>query len=271
MLPRPLCPPKREGQGELKAELCHVRSVTTRGEGRGVLIDYARLLARGIGGWLQFERACSRSGLFGEKYLAHPIGQILSAGSGNRARAEYKHPTLAHLASGPGRRPEVDFAVCEEYPKISLAVESKWIGQTRPSVQSVLWDLIRLELLAHHEGARCFFILGGKRSSLESYFAQSAFSDARTKPLSRPLLRHDSNVLHRTFLVPVDSVRISLLKGLFEPYQRQEFAHKFYSRRTRPFPEPAPANGFQVYVWEILAASKREVFKPQNSPRYRVA
>jgi len=239
--------------------------------GDGALIDYARLLARGIGGWLQFERACSRSDLFGEKYLAHPIGQILSARSGNRARAEFKHPILAALASGPGRRPEVDFVVCEKYPSVSLAVESKWIGQSKPSVQSVLWDLIRLELLAHHEGARCFFVLGGKRSSLESYFAQLAFSDAKTKPQARPLLRHDSNVRHRTFLVPVDSVRVKILKALFTPYQNQEFAHRFYSRRTRPFPDPAPANGFQVYVWEISAAADRAVFKPKNSKHYRAS
>ncbi len=234
------------------------------------MIDYAKLLARGIGGWLQFERACSRSGLFGEKYLAHPIGQILSARSGNRARAEYKHPILAPLASGPGRRPEVDFVVCENYPAVSLAVESKWIGRSKPSVQSILWDLIRLELLAHHEGARCFFILGGQRSALENYFSQLTFSDAKTKPQSRPLLRHDDNVRHRTFLVPVDSVRIDILKKLFAPYQDQEFAHKFYSRRTKPFPDPCPANGFQVYVWEISAASNREIFKPRNSKHYYV-
>jgi len=148
-------------------------------------MDYARLLTQGAGAWLQFEHACDRGGLFSEKYLAHPIGQILSARSGNRAIAEYKHPVLAPLAKGAGHRPEVDFVVCEPYPRVSIAVESKWIGRTKPSLQSILWDMIRLELLAHQEKARCFFVLGGKRADLDKYFANEVFSGASTKPQYR--------------------------------------------------------------------------------------
>src|SRR5262249_8205570 len=139
----------------------------------GELMNYARLLTEGVGSWLHFEYLCDRSGLFSEKYLAHPIGQILSARSANRTIAEYKHPVLAPLAKGAGRRPEVDFVICESYPTISLAVESKWVGQSEPSVESILWDLIRLELIAHQEEARCFFVLGGKRSALETLFGRN--------------------------------------------------------------------------------------------------
>jgi hypothetical protein len=47
-------------------------------------MNYARLLADGVGSWLQYEHACGHSGLFSEKYLAQPIGHILSGRSGNR-------------------------------------------------------------------------------------------------------------------------------------------------------------------------------------------
>jgi hypothetical protein len=231
-------------------------------------MDYARLLTVGVGSWLQFESACDRSGLFSEKYLAHPIGQILSARSGNRALAEYKHSVLAPLATGPGRRPEIDFVICESYPNVSVAVESKWIGQSEPSVQSVLWDLIRLELLAHHENARCFFVLGGKRAALERLFAREAFSDASSRPHRRPLLRHDSNHLHKIDLVPTVGVRIPLLKALFSPYQDFEFPHKILTRRSAPFPPNPKSSYFQVYTWEISSRGRQHVFRPGNSHHY---
>lgn len=231
------------------------------------MTDFAKILTQGIGGWLQFERACGRVELFSEKYLAQPIGQILSGQSNNRARSEYKHPILAPLSKGPGRRPEIDFVVCDPYPKIKIAVESKWIGKTKPTVQSILWDLIRLELLAHHEGARCFFILGGKRSRLEEFFAQVTFSDSDAKP-PRPILRHDNNVRSRTNLVPIDKVRIPMLKALFQNYQNEEFPHRIITRRAAPFPDTAKSDGFQIYTWEILSAGKRDTFRPKNSKHY---
>lgn len=38
-----------------------------------------RRLVEGVGAWLQFETHCNRRGLFGERYLSVPIGQILGA------------------------------------------------------------------------------------------------------------------------------------------------------------------------------------------------
>ena len=74
-------------------------------------MNYANLLADGVGSWLQYEHACGHSGLFSEKYLAQPVGHILSARSGNRALAEYIHPILKpHIAGSvsPVRTFETD-------------------------------------------------------------------------------------------------------------------------------------------------------------------
>jgi hypothetical protein len=232
-------------------------------------MDYAKVLTGGVGAWLQFEQACDRTGLFSEKYLTHPIGQILSARSGNKAFAEFKHPVLAPLAKGVGRKPEIDFAVCDPYPKISIAVESKWIGRSKPTVQSVLWDLIRLELLAHHEGARCFFILGGKRSDIESLFALEAFS-ASSGTHKKPLLKHNSNSLHKTNLVPTDPARIPTLKALFAAHLNMEFPHTIITRRSAPFPPDQKPNSFQVYTWEVMSPARRDTFWPRNSKHYAV-
>lgn len=231
-------------------------------------MNYARLLCEGVGSWLQFEHACDRSELFSEKYLTQPIGQILSARSGNRARAEYIHPVLGELAKGPGRRPEIDFVVCDPFPNITIAVESKWIGKTKPSVDKILWDLIRLEMLAHHSGARCFFVLGGTRSDLQSYFKQKFFSGLEPGEQTRPLLRTDINSAYKTTLVPTRNPRIPLLKKIFEPLQSFDFPHHIVSRRSDPFPLHGPGKRFQIYVWEIASAGKRETFRPRNSKYY---
>ena len=231
-------------------------------------MNYARLIAEGVGSWLQFEHACGRSSLFSEKYLTHPIGQIISARSSNRVQAEYVHPILAELSEGPGRRAEIDFVVCDPYPKIALAVESKWIGHTRPSIDRVIWDLIRLELIAHAYGARCFFVLGGTRADLDDYFKRKDFVGMRKSRIKRPLLRTDSNLMHRTALVPLDGTPVKLMKKLFEPYQDFQFPHYIMSRRSDPFPNDGPNNRFQIYVWEISSRENRETFKPKNSRHY---
>lgn len=231
-------------------------------------MNYARLLCEGVGSWLQFEHACDRSGLFSEKYLAQPIGQILSARAGNRVRAEYVHPILSELAKGPGRRPEVDFVVCDPYPTITIAVESKWIGKTKPSLDKILWDLIRLEMLAHHSKARCFFVLGGTRADLDGYFRHKLFSGVSPGLPTRPLLRTDINAAHKTALVPTNDLRIPLLKKIFEPMQSFEFPHHIVSRRSEPFPSEGPGKRYQIYAWEISCAGNRETFRPKNSKHY---
>ncbi len=231
-------------------------------------IDFARLLTTGVGAWLGFESACDRSGLFSEKYLTTAIGQILAARTGNRAIAEWPHPVLAPLKTGPGRRPEVDFVVRDREDRVILAVESKWAGRSPPSTAAILWDLIRLELIANATGGRCLFVLGGTRQRLEAIFDEAAFSDANAWPHRRPMLRHDNNVLHSTPLVPTVKARIPLLTKLFREHQSFHFPEKIVSRRTAPFPVDPKPRHYQVYSWEILPATNRRTFQPAKSRHY---
>jgi hypothetical protein len=232
-------------------------------------MDYAKLLSQGVGSWLQFEHACGRSGLFSEKYLCHPIGQVLSARATDRTLAEYQHPVLAPLAKGPGRKPTLDFVVCKNYPKVSIAVESKWIGKTEIDVESILWDLIRLELVAHNDNARCFFVLGGTRAKLDALFATEPFCEATPSPNQNAVLRHDTNALHNTRLVPTSRVRTPMLKTLLAKYQSFPFPHAIGTRRTAPFPADQAPKSFQVYTWEVSAIPGRNEFFPVNSFQLR--
>lgn len=42
-------------------------------------MDFAKVLTGVVAAWLEFERACDRTGLLSEKYLTSAIGQILAA------------------------------------------------------------------------------------------------------------------------------------------------------------------------------------------------
>jgi hypothetical protein len=172
--------------------------------------------------------------------------------------------------TGPGRRPEVDFAVADPYPKIRFAVESKWIGNTSVSAQSILWDLIRLELIAYAENADCFFVLGGQRRALEAFFRTEAFAGPARSGPRHPLLRVDTNHVHSIPLVPTVRHRIPVLKRIFEPYQDFAFPHKITTNRSAPCPARCTLNQFQVYTWRIRSPARRNMFYPRNSSHYVV-
>jgi len=230
-------------------------------------MNLARALTEGVGSWLHFEYACDRSGLFSEKYLTPPIGQVLHARLGSRALAEHRHPVLAPLMRGSGRRPEVDFVVFGEYPRIKVAVESKWVGDRTASVKAILWDLVRLEMIAHEDGAECFFVLGGKKLNLAALFSNAQFSGSVT-PRRRPLLETQHNGQHKVHLVPVVPNRIAILRDIFADYQDWSFPHYIVARRSAPFPVPIPLSQYQVYTWKISSPENRQTFKPRNSFHY---
>jgi hypothetical protein len=222
-------------------------------------MDYAKLLARGVGAWVQYEWACDHGGLFSEKYLAQPIGHILAGRSRNRAQAEYTHSVLSSHMKGSGKRPAVDFVVFDKYPHVEIAVESKWFGKTSVSITDIVWDLVRLELLAN-EGARCFFVLGGQRKSLDALFANNAFAKGSANRQRRPFLRHDSNTIHTIAIGPIDQKKLGALSPFYEKFPDLRFPSSIVTRRSAPFPETSTIDGYQVYVWEISSVGRRGTF-----------
>lgn len=232
-------------------------------------MNLKRKLTEGVGGWLQFEYHCNRSGLFSEKYLSVPIGQILNSITAERVIAEFKHPVLANVKDGPGRRPEVDFVVCSPYPEIKYAVEAKWIGKTKVTMDRILWDLIRLELIASNSEAECFFLLGGKKGDLDRLFKTKDFLGDTTYKHRQPVLKHENNSRSRLDLVPTQPYRISLFRKIFRDFQEFDMPQILYSIRSNPFPFECKSNNYQVYCWRILSALNRTTFKPGNSKHYK--
>lgn len=230
-------------------------------------MDLLRRLTEGVGAWLQFETHCNRRGLFSERYLSWPIGQILGAVYGSHVLAEVKHPILASAKSGRGAKPRIDFGVLDDQKKIKVAVESKWIGRSVPSVESVLWDIVRLELLVD-AGAIGIFLLGGTRRSLEAFFKREDFT-APANYSHRPRILPPRAATPYLFH-PAKEYRWPLHKAIFRDWQESPFAEKVMLRPTPASPAKCTSDQYQVQGWEVVRLPRRTTFKPRQCKHYRV-
>jgi hypothetical protein len=227
-----------------------------------------RRLSEGIGGWLTFETHCNKVGLFSERYLSYPIGQILSSVYGSNVHAEYRHPILVDLIDRPGAKCKVDFAVLNDNREPIVAIESKWVGDSVPSIQSVLWDLVRLELLARKFDTSCIFILGGKRKRLESLFASPDFSLKRTAR-AEAVLPTKTRAIRSVSLVSNDPHMTAIWRPIFGKWRTLEFPSSISTQLFQPFPKDCPLDQYQVFAWRVFSPRKKTVFKPINTKSLR--
>jgi len=232
-----------------------------------------KLLARGIGGWLQFEHACQRGEIFSEKYLSLPIAQILNTKFNDKVRSEIKHPILGDLTPGRGRPPEIDFTVQDDNNKIVVAIESKWIGKstTKQTVERIIWDLVRLAMIGNNDKIKCYFIIAGKKKNLTMLFENRHFTgEPNKKGLLKPILSTDPTVRNQKFRIdsPSDE-RFKLLKPIFKLCQDIELPMNIGTSKVKYYPIEAYNYEYQAYVWEITPTRNNTVFKPKNHSVYR--
>jgi hypothetical protein len=120
-------------------------------------------IAQGLAAGLSFERRCGRENLFSEASLAHPLGDLLQYRFPGRVRAEVKHPVLAKLHTGPGKKPRIDFAVDGPEGVYRLVVEAKWASQSPTLLPDLLGDIVRLHLLLGGYANEAVLVLAGQK------------------------------------------------------------------------------------------------------------
>lgn len=224
-------------------------------------------LAQGVASWLKFEFHCHRGHLFEEKYLSYPIGQILFAEYGNKLVSELDHPLLTEHKVGRGKRPKMDFAVVNDN-QIILSLESKWIGKTIPKVEDIIWDLIRLELMASFYQCDAIFLLGGQRKKIKKLFESNAFMAPNNNRTFRPILKDG---IHRSMAMRLDQPpqqREAIIKRLLSKYPNIEMPSKISSGLPFIFPKDCNSNDFQVYAWQINPSSPRLSFLASEHKLY---
>lgn len=235
-------------------------------------MDTARILAQAAGAWLQYEFACGRASLFNERYLSSPIANALHSVYKKEVHSEYLHPVLAPKTTGPGRRPEVDFAVVNNFPAIECVVETKWVGKNGLSAEEVIWDLLRLELIAHHSGAHAFFLMAGRKKHLDSFFRSKAFLGATNHSgKHRKLLKIDSAKTARLRVDNPPKDRIATFQKLLSRYQDVTFGSRVTTSAAHRYPENCPSFQYQALAWEIKAPTGTARFTPMNHSLYRLA
>lgn len=137
-----------------------------------------------------------RAQLFSEKYLTTPIGNILAGIYNQNVVAEFNHPVLQSHKKGLGRPPQIDFVI-REGDNIKISVESKWLNKTQIGVADIIWDMIRLEIIAEKYDAKCYFVLAGPKAKLQQLFASDRYLERRPDDKTRPVLRLQKKVKNR--------------------------------------------------------------------------
>lgn len=224
-------------------------------------IELRRSLSEGLGAWLNFEAQCEREGLFSERYLAMPLAQLLAAKTGGQVEAEQNHPVLS-VPGKLGRPPQIDFLV-KEAGVLTLAIESKWVGESGISVVDVVWDCTRLELAAHHWGCDALFVLAGRRDRVGAALTSKPF---RPKGASgRPALVLGLHGEGRAS-VNIQSPKRDFGKGLHKilaGYRHVDFPRSLVCGTGTQVPKDAPSAKYTAIVWSIRpeAAAKRFTFR----------
>lgn len=232
-------------------------------------MDTERLLAEGIGGWLQYEFACHRSGLFNERYLSVPISQVLNAAFGLPVQSEYVHPVLARERTGPGRRPEVDFAIVDAQGLLKCVVESKWCGADGLSAENIIWDLLRLELVSEDTGADAYFLLAGRKKHLDQFFESKAFKGTEHDGKFRRLLKLDGRRNPRLRVDNPPKDRLDAFRSVLMPYSSVEFPTRVSTSLCYSSPANPPKFHYQAYAWRVFAPKGTPRFKPGEHAAYQ--
>jgi hypothetical protein len=224
-------------------------------------------IATGLNSWLSFEQMCGRKSLFSESYLAYPIAQLLATEFGAGLVSEYKHPVLAPLKCTSGDKPRLDFAVLQNDGKVELAVETKWLSSSKTLHKDIIKDLVRLELVRHHQGCEAWLIVAGPANSFESLVNCDKFAPYPNKYKSNPLLPHGKTRQGILRLDPVSKYRKELISSALESFGGIEMSQVLHLTRFGPFPEAPKNNACVVYLWRLNHTGPRGRFVPPTVPK----
>lgn len=220
-------------------------------------------LTKGLAGWLSFERYCNHVGVFSEKYLTKPIADILIGTHGSYVLAELNHDLLRNAK---GRPRQVDFGVLDQgTDRPALAIETKWIWGGALHHGRLLYDMIRLELLAHHHGAECYTVLAGRKKDLVKWFDHDRFAKVRNGK-RKAFLAFRQTAQQVKIHYHTDYHWHPLLSAAVKDIRDRQLAEAFDVSSLGPYPPDARGDDPVVISWRIWPRGRRRVeFVPQKT------
>jgi len=213
------------------------------------LNNIQRKISEGVSGWLLFEFHCFRGLIFSEKYLAYPVGQILNGVTEYKTQTEINHP-LTNKAQG--RPLQVDFVLLEN-SEWKYAIETKWIGDSKISIGSLIWDLIRLQnLFAEHTDIKCYFLLAGFNKKIENLFTEIEITYNKDSIKMNSITSINQSKL--TFnLNNLDSGTKIFLNKKIDKYPKFKLYSKIFCKPAHKYPNSEVYNmTFSTYTFEVL-------------------
>ncbi|OYU54414.1 MAG: hypothetical protein CFE25_13955 [Chitinophagaceae bacterium BSSC1] len=219
------------------------------------LNNVQRRLAEGISSWLLFEFHCKRGDLFSEKYLTVPVGQILTVLFPGQIKSEINHPHLS--GKSKGRPPQLDFVVVNE-KKWEVIVETKWIGKTKLKITQIIWDLMRLEVIARKDNAICYFILSGFNKKIEDLLENTHFNSTSPK---NPNITSFKGIKISINLTKLPQTIKDGLNQKMKKYPNCEFSDIISCDLPHSYPGKNINMSFKTLVWKVNAYSKSSKIK----------
>ncbi|MBD9375565.1 hypothetical protein IB238_23425 [Rhizobium sp. ARZ01] len=224
------------------------------------MLSTTKLIAQAVGSFLHYEYALGRGGMFSERYLTTPVSQALQYKYKCGVTAEHKHPSLKGAG---GSYPRVDFAAVTGFPKALAVVETKWTNHANISRQAILWDLLRLELVARADNAEAFFVLAGERSMITK-ISTYKWSDGQRAASFLPFGKAGKIQVKGAVHVLGES-----LQRRFDEYPEVEFPCSLHLKSPYAYPQQvnedqkSSSAKYQVFVWQLnMDLSSRERFVP---------
>lgn len=209
------------------------------------LNNVQRRLAEGTSSWLMFEFHCKRGDLFSEKYLTVPVGQILTGLFPGQIKSEINHPNLQ--TGNAGRPPQLDFIVLNG-AKWEVVVETKWVGKSVISIDQIIWDLMRLEILAREKNLTCYFILSGFSKKIVPIIENTHFS--KNAPVTPVVTRAKNTKIYIDLQNQAQIVK-NLLNSRMQKYPAAFFSEVISCDYPHFYPDATINMSFQTYVWKI--------------------
>jgi len=154
--------------------------------------------------------------------------------------------------------------VVNEKKEIQLAIETKWCGDTLPTASSVVWDLIRLELLAAAYGTQCFFLLAGQHKQTHKFFQSVAFNEKKGRAI---LSRRKEQ--YRLKLNEPKQDRVKNFKDAIRSSGNTLIPCSVMTQCVGPYPKNLEGMGFEVYIWYVQPSDKRDTFDPTKHYLYQ--
>lgn len=212
-----------------------------------------RRLAEGTAAWLSFEFICNRGDLFSEKQLVTPVGQILIANSGSsksRIKTEVSHSVLT---KGRGRPLQLDFVLMEGQ-KWLLAVETKWVANTMVSIESIIWDLVRLELIAKNEKCPVYFIIAGFAKKIKEVLKGTHLIDDVT---TKEMITYKGRQLISLNLTKAPQKIKDYINNKMKDFPLITIPRKLYFEFPHSYPETKINMSFETIVWKVNHEAKK--------------